>query len=173
MTARACIASLVVLLLAGCGARDMSDLRQYVAEVKARQPGPIEQLPEVQQVDIFVYDDANRRDPFALDDTSAAAIARGPGGGGIEPDRLRVKEELERFSLDSLRMVGTLAQDDTNWGLVATSEGTLHRVRVGNYMGLNNGQITHITDEAIELIEIVSDNAGGWQERQATIGLSQ
>ena len=39
-------------------------------------------------------------------------------------------------------------------------------------MGLNHGQITRITEERIELTEIVSNGQGGWQERQAAIALS-
>jgi len=45
---------MVPLLLAGCANKDMADLRDYVAEVKARPPSGIEPIPEVKQVIGFV-----------------------------------------------------------------------------------------------------------------------
>lgn len=160
------------LALTGCGGGDMSDLTAYVTEIKAREPGPIEPLPEIPPIDTFVYEVADRRDPFVLE---GEAIEEVPmiAEGEIAPDPLRRKEELEQFPLDSIRMVGTLEQDDTVWGLVTAPGGILHRVRVGNYVGANNGQITRITTDAIELTEIIPDGTNQWRERQAAIALSQ
>ena len=106
--------------------------------------------------------------------TIAAASCRPPRpGNSLAPDPLRRKEELEGFALDALRMVGTLEQNQTRWGLIRTPNGILHRVRVGNYLGMNNGQIINISDEAIQLTEIVSEGPGEWRERQATVALTQ
>jgi type IV pilus assembly protein PilP len=38
-------------------------------------------------------------------------------------------------------------------------------------MGQNDGKITGIFDDRIELVELVPDGAGGWLERQAKIAL--
>jgi type IV pilus assembly protein PilP len=93
--------------------------------------------------------------------------------GGIAPDRLRRREELENYSLDSLKMVGTLEQNETRWALVVAPDGILHRVRVGNYLGKNNGQITLISPEIIQLTEIIGDGPGSWRERESSIALRQ
>lgn len=161
-----------LLMLAGCGTGNMGDLQSYIDAVKARPPSPLEPLPEIKQVDTFVYEPGNRRDPFVMDDRSAMAAAPRPGVGPA-PDPLRRKEELEQFALDSLRMVGTLEQDDTRWGLVTTPDGVLHRVRVGNYLGKNNGQIIMILENEIKLTEIVGDGPGGWREQPAALALKQ
>jgi len=169
---RLLIGLLSVALLAGCGGARLDDLNAYIEDVKERPPGPLEPLPEIPQVDTFVYDPGNRRDPFAMDDrTAQAAMPR--DSGGIAPDPLRRKEELEQFSLDSLRMVGTLEQSGTRWGLIVTPDGILHRVRVGNYLGRNNGQITRISPEGIQLTEIISDGPGSWRERESSIALKR
>ena len=172
MRPRLLFASLAALALVACGSGKMADLEDYVQRMKKREPGPIEPLPEIKQVDTFIFEPGNRRDPFVLDRQSAEVVEARPESG-IAPDLLRRKEELEQFPLDSLKMVGTIYQKDTRWALVATPEKTLHHVRVGNYMGLNNGQITRITEEEIELTEIVSDGGGGWRERRAAIALSE
>jgi type IV pilus assembly protein PilP len=125
-------------------------------------------LPEIQPVDSFVFEPGGRRDPFVIDTQTAAAGK----DNGLAPDPLRPKEELESYPLDSLRMVGTVQQQETRWALVQTREGLVFRVRVGNYLGMNNGQIVDITDEAIRLTEIVSEIPGDWRERSATLALT-
>jgi type IV pilus assembly protein PilP len=163
---------LAVAALTACGGSNTQDLAEYVAKVRARTPGPIEPLPEIKQVATFVYDPGDRRDPFLMDVEDEVGAERAPGGG-IAPDPTRRKEELEHFALDSLKMVGTLAQGDTTWALVKSPEGVLHRVRVGNYLGLNNGQIMRIGDNQIQVTEIVNEGGGEWRERQAAIALTQ
>ncbi len=160
------------ILVSGCGAHDVtSDLRAYVAEVKSRPKAPLEPLPEIAQVDTFVYVHGDRRDPFAPTESTTEESLE--AGSGVSPDPYRRKEDLEAFPLDALRMVGTLAKNNSLWGLVTSSDGILHRVQAGNYMGKNHGQITEITDTDIQLTEIISNGQGGYLERQASVALSE
>lgn len=159
-------------LLAGCSNSGMEDLRAYIAEVKARPPGPLPPLPELRQVEPFLYVPGERRDPFQPQEAVVEAPVAQPSGGPM-PDFNRRKEELESYSLDTLRMVGTLEQDDDVWGLVQTTDGTIHRVRKGNYMGLNHGRIVRIGEEKIELSELLQDGAGGYVENAAALGLGE
>jgi type IV pilus assembly protein PilP len=69
-------------------------------------------------------------------------------------------------------MVGTLNLGDTAYGLVQTSDGLIHRVLPGNYMGQNDGHIVEIDESKISLVEIISDGIGGYIERDAAISLS-
>ncbi len=156
--------------LAACGG-DNDDLDQYINEVKARPGGRIEPLPEITPYEVFTYiaDAEGVRSPFVPDTPQAATS--GPGGG-IRPDADRSREFLEGFPLDTLRMVGTLDIGETMYGLVQTSDGLIHRVVPGNYMGQNDGRINQITDSEIGLIEIISDGIGGYIERDAAISLS-
>lgn len=161
--------AMAILALTGCASKDMSDLRKFVQDVKARPPSGIEPIPEVKQVVGFVYEARGRRDPFARqenDDEVTETIL----DNGIRPDPNRRKEELEAYALDTLRMVGTLEQDESTWGLVQTNDGTIHRVAPGNYMGLNDGKITRVSEEKIELIELVP-TGNGFLEKEAAIGL--
>jgi type IV pilus assembly protein PilP len=161
----------LALLLVGCANKDMSDLQGFVDEVKARPPSGIEPIPEVKQVVGFVYAAKNRRDPFTpqVDEEAATETVL---DDGIRPDPNRRKEELESFALDSLRMVGTLEQDEQTWGLVKTNQGTIHRVAAGNYMGQNHGRIKRISEEKIELIELVPTGSG-FLERESAVALGE
>jgi type IV pilus assembly protein PilP len=160
------------IALSGCGQAKLDELQNYIERVKARPPGPLEPIPEVPQVETFVYEPGDRRDPFVMDDRTAQATMP-QQTNGVAPDPLRRREELEQYSLDSLRMVGTLEQYDTQWALIITPDGVLHRVRVGNYLGKNNGQITQITPEGVAVTEIVGEGPGTWREREARLSLKQ
>lgn len=92
---------------------------------------------------------------------------------GVKPDFDRPRESLEEFPLDSLRMVGTLEQHESNWALINDTDGTIHRVQAGNYAGQNYGKITRVTEFEVELTEIIPDGIGGWMERPATIAISE
>ncbi len=156
--------------LAGCSS-DMDDLDQYINDVKSRPGGRIQPLPEITPYEVFTYvaDTDGLRSPFVPDAPQAAV---GSAIGGTRPDPQRSREFLEQYPLDTLRMVGTLELSEVNYGLIQTSDGLIHRVVPGNYMGQNDGRIIAVTDSEIELIEIISDGIGGYLERDAAVGLS-
>ena len=162
--------SLTVLAIGGCSG-DMDDLDEYINTVKARPGGRIDPLPEITPYEVFTYnaDIDGLRSPFVPDSPQAAT---GMASSGTRPDRERSREFLEQFPLDTLRMVGTLSQGETDYGLVQTSDGLIHRVVPGQYMGQNDGRITTIKESEIELIEIISDGIGGYVERDAAVGLA-
>ncbi|MGR9045459.1 MAG: pilus assembly protein PilP [Gammaproteobacteria bacterium] len=162
-----------LILLTGCGGQDNSDLTNYIAAVKARPKTQIEPLPAMKVVEPFIFKPDGLRDPFRpivrMEQEEGGEVA---SGSGIRPDTTRRKEELETYSLDSLRMVGTVKKDGI-WGLIKASDGTIHRVRVGNHMGKNYGKIIRIVDDKIELMEIVPDKPGTWREQQASLALAE
>jgi len=164
---------LVLTLLSGCG-DDLGDLQAHVDDVKAKKPSGIEPLPKVKPYKSFSYVAENRRDPFDSSIIADLTQAGGPRGDpSLRPDPNRIPEFLESFPLDTLRMVGTLELTGDLWALVKTPDGTIQRVREGNYAGHNNGQITKITDDEILLAEIVPDGFEGWMERESSIALSR
>jgi type IV pilus assembly protein PilP len=162
-----------VVALAACTGGEMDDLQQFVEEVKARGSGRVEPLPEIKVPEIFTYQVQDQQDPFRpfTQEGGPEVVAR--PGGGIAPPANHIREELEQFPLDSLRMVGTVEKSEQVWGLVTAPDGAVHRVQPGNYAGKNYGKITLVGDDRIELTEIVPDGLGGWQERQARLDLSE
>ncbi len=166
---------LSALSLGGCAGNDFSDLEKYIAEIKARPKGTIAPLPEIKVVEPFIFQPDGLRDPFRpiekLAEEEALEIA---SGSSIRPDATRRREELEFYELDTLRMVGTLNMNKGLWGLVKASDGTVHRVQVGHYMGRNYGKIIRILEDKIELMEIVQDNKPGmWREQQAALAIAE
>ena len=160
----------VALVLAGC-TRGMSDLRGWVAQEKARKGAPIPPLPVIKTFETFKYEDQDKRDPFSpstveLQNTTTAT-------SGPRPDANRAREPLEMFSLDSLKMVGTVGVGSKMEVLVKDPGGVIHRVHVGQYMGQNYGHITAISEDHVDLVELVSNGNGGWMERPASVALGE
>jgi type IV pilus assembly protein PilP len=149
------------LLLAGCSGGD-SDLNSYIRRVKAEPGGRVEPLPEIKPYEAFTYSDQSLRSPF---------VPSMGGANTVRPDAHRVREFLEQYSLDTLKMVGTLTLGGSHYGLVLATDGRVHRVVVGNHMGQNDGTITEITASKISLTEIVPDGLGGYVERPAALAL--
>jgi type IV pilus assembly protein PilP len=161
----AVLAALVVGLLAGCSGRD-ADLDRFIDATKKEPGGRVEPLPEVKPYEAFTYTDQELRSPF---------VPGGSGGmnSGLRPDSKRNREFLEQFSLDTLKMVGTLSLGGNRYGLVSTHDGRVHRVVVGEHIGTNDGKITDITPSKIALVEIIPDGLGGYIERPAALGLNE
>lgn len=163
------------VMMTGCS-DDMSDLREFVEETKQRPGGRIEEIPEFEPYESFSYDSTDLRDPFRPSEgfgKTAEEEAAEESQSDLAPDTSRPKEPLEQFPLDSLEMVGTLGQDDQEWGLVKSPEGVIHRVQEGNYLGQNYGRITQLAAERIEVLEIVPDGQGDWMEREAALSLGE
>lgn len=169
---RLLVSWMLAIGLTGCAGDDLTDLQAYVAEVKARQKGSVEPLPEVKTVEPFVFNAEDLRNPFVIDE-KAQETEEEKIASSIRPDINRPKEELESYELDTLRMVGTVDWQGSLWGLVKATDGTIHRVRVGNHMGKNFGKIVNIKENLIELVEIISDSPGAWRERKASLDLAE
>lgn len=156
------------LLLAGCGGEEYQDLRDFVKNSGADMRGKIEPPPEVKPYEYFAYNnETNLPDPF-----KPRKPEKRSGGGGInQPDLDRPKEALEEFPLENLKMVGYLFRNKVGYAVIRATDGKLHRVKAGNYIGLNFGLIKEVTDTEITIKEMVQDSAGDWTERVSSLQL--
>jgi type IV pilus assembly protein PilP len=145
---------------------DAPNLEKWVAEVKNRPAPPLDPLPVMQQFETFEYAAQNLRDPFSN------AFSDESGGSGPRPDPNRPRQTLEQFPLDSLNMVGTIGAGSGLIGLVMAPDKVTYRVQPGMYMGQNEGRITAVHEDRIDLVELVPDGAGGWLERPASVALA-
>ena len=169
MRTRTLVAVAAVALVA-CGGEEHQDLRAWVKETDNMPRPRIEPLPEVKPYEPFAY----TADQDGLVDPFRPRKIEGPkptGGSGLQPDTKRVREPLEAYPLENLKMVGTLAQQKQTFALIKTPDGNLFRVRQGNYLGQNFGVITEISEAGVKLKEMVQDSAGDWVERISSLQL--
>lgn len=169
---------LLTFMLSGCvdWVEDKNDLIQFVNKAKSNPGGKIEPLPEFKPYRSFVYEGSSMREPFVelvyadeMDKEEEVVV----NNGGLQPDLDRKKEYLESFAVDQLEMVGTIVTkaDETLWVLVKDSNAEIHRVGLGDYMGLDFGRIIEMNEQQIVLSEIVTNGRGGWMKRSRNLVL--
>jgi type IV pilus assembly protein PilP len=172
MKPRLIVGCFLVLALHGCGSgSDFADLQSYMDEVRARPKGSIEPLPKFQPYEPFTYSASALRSPFQPPVKIDLAVKQ-KGNRVVKPDDTRVKQFLEGFNIETFEMVGTLANEQGTFALVRGAGG-VHRVRVGDYLGRNDGKIVAISEGKIDVVEIVPDGEGGWLERPRSLTLKE
>jgi type IV pilus assembly protein PilP len=163
---------LSVSMLTACG-ENVDDLNSYIATTKARPAEPIPPIPPVKTYTPYDYEGLTGRDPFLQSLSEGSDDVASSKGAGPRPNFERAKEYLERYELDTLAMVGTFEKENNYWALVRDPEGVIHRVPAGDFIGKNHGQVVAINSTDVELSELISDGAGGWLVREASIALGE
>ena len=162
---------ILVLFLASCQQASHDDVHAFIASNKDQPPGKIKPLKRYPPYKPYNYRAQQLRGPFTppyiIEKKVFAATSN------VKPDVDRQKQRLENFEFSSLSMVGTVKQGDTLWGLIRDPEGSIERVKVGYYLGKDNGKITDISNQGIDVIEIVSNGSESWLERPNVISLKE
>ncbi len=172
-TMRVCGLGLVITLLVGCSGEGDADLRANIRAVKARPAGKITPVPEFKPYETFAYSDSNLRDPFSVYTNESEQGATSGNGFDLRPDINRNKEALEDYPLDTLHFVGHLEKGGEQWAIITSPDQLVYRVKVGNHLGTNYGEIIQISETQIDIKEIVQDGLGGWLEREAALSLTE
>lgn len=160
----------VLLFVTACE-HEKDNLNSYVSMVKAKQKANIPPLPVMKPYEKFNYSAAELRNPFVPTVVEVPEeIQEVIVDNGINPDQHRVKEALESYELSELQLVGTLEQESV-WALIRSSDGVIHRVQSGNYIGKNHGEVLSISNTELTLKEIVLEGNGRYIEREASLSV--
>ena len=164
--------SMALLALNGCGGgNDFSDLDAYMNEVRLRPPGKIEPTPTFRSYPTFTYSAANLRSPFSRQ-VRIDLAGQKQGSRNVKPDPNRVKQYLEGFNIEQFEMVGTISNAGGSFALLRGAGG-VHRMKVGDYLGRNDGRIVSLSATQVDVVEIVPDGEGAWLERPRPIPLKE
>jgi len=159
------------LLLAGCGDSDVKEVRDWMDQVKQETRPAVKPLAEPKDFIPYAYGAKEAVDPFSPDKllsqlAKAAETAPDPN----KPDLQRPRELLESFPLDTMRMVGTMAKGGTSYALLQVDK-SLYQVKPGQRIGQNFGIVTRVSEDAVNIREVVQDSTGEWVERMAKLEL--
>jgi len=101
----------------------------------------------------------------------------------VAPELQRAREPLEAWPLTRLQYVGQIASGSAQEALVkvlpesgVSKKGafvSVHRVRVGSYMGQNFGRVVLIHDTELKLQELVLTANGEWRIHEASLPLQE
>jgi len=168
--------SLILLAtsLTACGVSSgTADLKQFVDGVMSQPRGVIEPLPVFEPYEAFSYSATGLRSPFDLPVNLDEVIKKVTPDTDIQPDINRSKEQLEQYSFGSFSMVGTIKREENQlWALVSVPDSGIHKVKEGYYMGQNHGKVMQVSQQRIDIIEIVPNGVGGWLERPRSLVLA-
>jgi len=172
---RLLLLTIAVAMAAGCVQSPDAELRQWMNDVRQQIRPVVQTVPEPKEFIPYSYESRAQVDPFDVQKV-VMAVSRQQQvratASSIRPDLERRREVLEGYSLDQIKMVGTMRQNKVDVALLNTG-GATHLVRVGNYVGQNFGQVTKITETEVQVKEIVQDAAGEWVERPARLELQE
>jgi type IV pilus assembly protein PilP len=166
------IASLLLILsLVGCSS-DTGDLEAYMLSVQQTTNFPIEAYPEFKKAPIFKYSAKNARDPFHRLRGDEYGVTDLPEAQCNQPDLKRDKMPLERYGIDALRLQGFFTSLGVTYALIVANDNSVHQARTGDRLGLFFGKITKMEDGTVHFVEKLPDGTGCWQEKQATLTMS-
>lgn len=111
-------------------------------------------LSEIKSIQKVNEQPSTLRDPFQLKMTSTDDFGKDP---------------LEYFSLDSLKMAGTISEANKVWAIIQAPNEILYLKTVGECMGQNKGTISQINQKRVEVIENILINGN---RRSQIISLS-
>ena len=155
---RALLPALLPLICAACSP-DMADLEALTAGEDAKfapttRPADARPAP-------FAYRSAAKRSPFA------------PPVQGAPPSNPQPRHgPLADVPLAEVRLVGTLAGQGASYGLFQGPDGAVHRLAIGDPLGLNSGYVEGISEAAVQLVETVRDGAGGWRRERRSLSMA-
>ena len=67
-------------------------------------------------------------------------------------------------------MIGRLVVNNQPLAVIKY-EDNVRQVKVGDYIGLDFGMVTQVTENEVKLRELIQDSAGEWTERQSSLHL--
>lgn len=167
---------LLAMTLVGCVSSKEDDIREWMVQERNQTKPHVAPINAPKQFIPEPYTNASAMEPFsnlkltqALKRDSAQATSN---GALVAPELARRKEPMEAFPLDAMSLVGSIIKAGQPVALVKV-DNLLYQVKLGNYLGLNFGRVTKISETEVTLREIVQDAVGEWIERIATLQLQE
>jgi len=162
-------------VLGACSGGDHEDLKQWMADNTKDFRGNVPKLPEVKPYEPVPYDVESMLDPFKTSKIEPESKYKQVAGKGsaFQPDfeaRELRNSLLEKYPVESLRMIGYLNVNKQPIAVIQV-EDKVKQVKVGEYIGLDFGMVTQISDSEIVLRELIQDSAGDWSERKSSLYL--
>jgi type IV pilus assembly protein PilP len=162
------------IALGACSSGEHENLRQWIEENSNDLRPNIPKLPEVKPYQPVPYDTQGLLDPFKSNKIEPESKYKQAGKGSMfQPDydaREMRNSILEKYPLESLKMIGYLNVNKRPLAVVQVDD-KVKQVKVGEYIGLDFGMVTQITDSEVKLRELIQDSAGDWSERESSLFL--
>ncbi|MFA9485724.1 MULTISPECIES: pilus assembly protein PilP [unclassified Moraxella] len=84
----------------------------------------------------------------------------------------RIRQELERYPMSTLRYQGFIEQNGQRIALITSADGLVHRVQVGQYVGQNHGQVRQVGRDFVVIAEAMMQADGRYYEQTHQLPLT-
>lgn len=171
---------LIVVMVAGlygCGGAEHEDLQQWMQASTKDMRGKIPALPEIKPYEPVPYEVEAMMDPFSASKIEPEGKGRRGSGkaNAFQPDfeaRELRNSIMEKYPLESMRMIGFMNINKQPMAAIQVDQ-LVKQVKIGEYIGLDFGVVTQITDQEVIVREVVEDSSGDWSERTNTLQLQE
>lgn len=163
---------LAAVLLAGCE-QQMNDLDAFIIQVESAPPSAIEPYPAFSTQPAFKYKASNLRSPFQRSHNSRQTVRLAQMPNCQQPDVERAKMTLENYGIDALSIQGFFTTSQRTFAIIAANDGTLHKITVGDRLGLFHGRVTSITPDTLYYTELIPDGTGCWKQKQSKLTVNK
>jgi hypothetical protein len=89
----------------------------------------------------------------------------------IDTSKQRHKDPLESFPIAALQLIGILHKENIRVALITTPSHTVYQITKRGYIGQNNGRVIAITDDAIDILELIPNSEGVLEEKGISLKL--
>jgi type IV pilus assembly protein PilP len=165
------LVALLALNLVAC-AGEHEDLQTFVNTVNNDKRGNIPPLQQIKPYEPVPYTVEAKLDPFSDAKIEPETRVSSPNGPNYE-ERDKRNSIMEKYPLESMRMVGYLNINHQPMAAIRIEQGggLVKQVKVGEYIGLDFGLVTKVTDQEVEVKEMIEDSDNEWTERINTLQL--
>ncbi|MBL4647977.1 MAG: pilus assembly protein PilP [Gammaproteobacteria bacterium] len=132
---------LLLLQLSGCDSTNQHNLNHFIEKLKNKAHITLPALPTLITVSSNMAIPNALRDPFAMSVTTSLTT-----------------ENMHHYALTSLRLVGTLSNQQQHWALLQTPNHTLQRVTMGQRIGKSQAKIIAIEQDHITLQKLTQQS---------------
>jgi type IV pilus assembly protein PilP len=161
------LSTATLLMLTGCSKNGFTDLSDWMENQKNNSKGKVVEIPDVKSFQAIEF--IAKDDPFK-EKTLANVVEMEKNK--YAPDPNRRKEPLESYSLELIKMTGTLIKDKKTYAMIKTADGRISYLAVGNYVGVNYGKVISIDESKVSLEERVKE-ADEWKIKSSELLLEQ
>lgn len=136
---------------------------------KPKQQAEVNEEPEINTNEISdLLDFSNRKDPF-----KPFLATQVPAGGGSRKQVAVTGDELpiHSFEVSQFRLIGTILDSKGNRAMVVDPAGKGYVLKAGMSIGKNEGKITKITTDGVDVVEQFRDENNKIRKETITIPL--
>jgi type IV pilus assembly protein PilP len=111
----------------------------------------------------YTYSPEGRRDPFLSIITAAKRVEEKKRPKGLLP--------LQDYDISQIRLIAIIWDEKVHYALIGLPDGKHYTIREGVSLGLHDGKVRRITEDAVTVRELIRDYRGNLKPQDTVLRL--